>query len=63
LLCSGASSLDVAVCACMAASMGMDPKAAAEEAAAAANVLLALPAPTLRKAALLASDIMKTLDF
>jgi hypothetical protein len=63
LLCSGASALDVAVCACMAAAMGMDPKAAAEEAAAAANVLLALPAPTLSKAAQLASDIMKTLDF
>ncbi len=63
LLCSGASSLDVAVCACMAAAMGLDPKAAADEAAAAANVLLALPAPTLRKATQLASDIMRALDF
>jgi len=63
LLCSGASSLDTTVCACVAAAMGMDPKEAAAEAAAAANVMLALPAPTIRKAAQLASDIMKGLDF
>jgi hypothetical protein len=43
--------------------LGMDPKEAATEAAAAANVILALPAPTIRKAAQLASDIMKGLDF
>jgi hypothetical protein len=63
LLCSGASALDTTVCACVAAAMGMDPKEAATEAADAANVMLALPAPGLRKAAQLASDIMKGLDF
>jgi len=63
LLCSGASSLDVTVCACMAAVMGMDPDAAAKEAVAAADVLLALPAPNIKHAARLASDIMKGLVF
>jgi len=63
LLCSGASSLDTTVCACVAAAMGMDPKEAAKEAAAAANVMLALPAPSLKKATQLAYDIMKGLDF
>jgi hypothetical protein len=63
LLCSGASSLDTTVCACVAAAMGMDPKEAAKEAAAAANVMLALPAPSIRKAAQLAADIMKGLNF
>ncbi len=63
LLCSGASSLDVVVCACMAAALGMDPKEAAERSAEAANVIMALPAPSLRKAAQMAADIMKGLDF
>jgi hypothetical protein len=63
LLCSGASAMDVVVCACMAACFGMDPKEAAEKAAEAADVLLALPLPGLRKATELASEIMKGLDF
>jgi len=63
MLCSGASSLDVTVCACMAAAMGMNPDEAAKEAMTAADVLLALPAPNLKHAARLAADIMKGLDF
>jgi hypothetical protein len=63
LLCSGASAMDVVVCACMAAALGADPKEAAEKAAGAANVLLALPLPSLGKATELASEIMKGLDF
>lgn len=63
LLCSGACSMDVVVCACMAAAMGMDPEEAAEKALAVANVIIALPAPSLKKATQLASDIMEGLDF
>ncbi len=63
LLCSGACSMDVVVCACMAAAMGMDSEAAAEKALAVANVIIALPAPSLKKATQLASDIMEGLDF
>lgn len=63
LLCSGACAMDVVVCACMAAAMGMDPQEAAEKAVEAANVILALPAPALKKATRLASDIMQGLDF
>jgi hypothetical protein len=63
LLCSGASSMDVVVCACMAAAMGMDPQEAAREAVEAADVLIALPAPYLKKATVAAWDIMKGLDF
>lgn len=63
LLCSGASAMDVVVCACTAAALGMDPKEAADKASGAADVLLAIPSPTLRKAAELASEIMKGLDF
>ncbi len=63
LLCSGACSMDVVVCACMAAAMGMDSEEAAEKALAVANVIIALPAPSLKKATQLASDIMEGLDF
>ncbi|MEE9610721.1 MAG: hypothetical protein V3W19_05685 [Desulfatiglandales bacterium] len=63
LLCAGACSMNAVVCACMAAAMGMDPKEAAEKAMEAANVIVALPAPTLKEATQLASDIMKGLDF
>jgi len=63
LLCSGACSMDVVVCACMAAAMGMDSEAAAEKALVVANVIIALPAPSLKKATQLASDIMEGLDF
>lgn len=62
LLCSGACSMDVVVGACMASAMGMDPVEAAEKAAEAANVILALPSPTLKKATKLASDIMSGFD-
>jgi hypothetical protein len=55
--------MDVVVCACMAAAMGMDSEAAAEKALAVANVIIALPAPSLKKATQLASDIMEGLDF
>ena len=63
LLCSGACSMDVVVCACMATAMGIDPEEAAEKALAVANVIIALPAPSLKKATQLASDIMEGLDF
>jgi hypothetical protein len=63
LLCSGASAMDVVVCACMAATMGMEPAEAAKKAAEAADVIIALPAPYLKKATQMASDIMKGLDF
>jgi len=63
LLNSGACSMDVVVCACVAAAMGMDPKEAAERASEAANVIISMPAPSLKKATQLASDIMKGLDF
>lgn len=62
LLCSGACSMDVVVCACMAAALGMDPDEAAEKSSEAANVILALPSPSIKKAARLASDIMKGFD-
>lgn len=63
LLCSGACSMDVVVCACMASALGMDPAEAAEKSAETANVIMALPSPTLKNATKLASDIMKGLDF
>ena len=63
LLCAGASSMDVVVCSCMAAAMGMDPAEAATKAAEAADVIMALPSPSLKKATQLAYDIMKGLDF
>lgn len=63
LLNSGACSMDVVVCACMAAAMGMDPKEAAEKAAEVANVIISMPSPSLKNATQLASDIMKGLDF
>ncbi len=63
LLCSGACSMDVVVCACMAAAMGMDPEEAAEKALVVANVIIALPAPSLKKATQLTSDIMEGLNF
>jgi len=63
LLNSGACSMDVVVCACMAAAMGMDPKEAAEKAAEVGNVIIAMPSLSLKKATQLASDIMKGLDF
>lgn len=63
LLCGGASTLDVTVCACMAAALGMEPKEAADRTAKAANVILAIPSPSLRKAAQAATEIMKGLDF
>ncbi|MBZ0157360.1 MAG: hypothetical protein K8I29_18585, partial [Alphaproteobacteria bacterium] len=63
LLCAGACSMDVVVCACMAVARGMDPKEAAEKATEAANVIMALPSPSLKKAAQMTADIMKGLDF
>jgi len=63
LLNSGACSMDVVVCACMAAAMGMDPKEAAETAAEVANVIVSMPSQGLKKATQLTSDIMKGLDF
>jgi hypothetical protein len=63
LLCAGACSLDVVVCACMAAATGMDPLEAAEKAVEAADVIMALPSPTLKQATQMASDIMEGLDF
>ena len=63
LLCGGACSMDAVVCACMAAAMGLDPTEAAETAAEAANVIMALPSPFLLEATQLAADIMKGLDF
>jgi hypothetical protein len=47
----------------MAAATGMDPLEAAEKAVQAADVIMALPSPTLKKATQIASDIMKGLDF
>jgi len=63
LLCAGASSLDVVVCACMAAALGMDPEEAAKKALETANVIVALPAPTLKEATRLTAEIMEGLDF
>jgi hypothetical protein len=63
LINAGACSMDVVVCACMAAAMGMDPKEAAEKSAEVANVIIAMPSLSLKKATQLASDIMKGLDF
>lgn len=63
LLNAGACSMDVVVCACMAAAMGMDPKEAAEKAAEVANVIVSMPSPSMKKATQLTSDIMKGLDF
>lgn len=62
LLNSGACSMDVVVPACMASALGMDPKEAAEKAAETANVIIAMPSVSLKKATQLASDIMKELD-
>ncbi len=62
LLNSGACSMDVAVCACMAAAMGMDPKEAAERSAEAANVIISMPWPGLKNAAQLAAEIVKELQ-
>lgn len=63
LLNSGACSMDVVVCACMASAMGMDPDEAAEQAAETANVIVSMPSPNMKKATRLASEIMKGLDF
>lgn len=63
LLCSGACSMNVVVTACMAVAMGMDPDEAADQAVEVANVILALPAPSMKKATALTADIMKELDF
>jgi hypothetical protein len=63
LLNSGACSMDVVVCACMAAAMGMGPEEAAEKASEAANVIISMPSLSLKKATQLASDIIKGLDF
>jgi len=63
LLCSGACAMDAVICACMATALGMDPKEAAEKTSEAADVLLAIPAPSLRKATELTEEIMKGLDF
>jgi hypothetical protein len=63
LLCAGACSMDVVVCACMAAATGLEPQKAAEKAVEAANVIMALPSPTLKKATQMAYDIMEGLDF
>jgi hypothetical protein len=62
LLCSGASSMDVVVCACMAAAMGMDHGEAVKKALEAADVIIAIPpSKGLRDAVELASDIVKKL--
>jgi len=64
MLCMGACSMDVVVCACMAAAMGMDPGEAAEKAVAAGDVYVAIPpSPGLREAAEAAANIMRGLDF
>lgn len=63
LLNSGACSMDVVVCACMAAAMGMGPEEAAEKASEVANVIISMPSLSLKKATQLASDIVKGLDF
>ncbi len=63
LLCSGACSMDVVVCACVAAALGMAPDEAAEKAAEVANVIIALPAPSLKKATRMAHEIMMHQEF
>lgn len=63
LLNAGACSMDIVVCTCMAAAMGMEPKEAAEKASEAGNVIISMPSASLRKAAELAAEIMKGLDF
>jgi len=58
MMCLGACSMDVVVCACMAAAMGMDPKEAADKAIKGGDVFVAIPAPRgLFKAVQLAADI------
>jgi hypothetical protein len=63
LLCSGACSMDVVVCACVAAAMGMDPKEAEKQALKAADVIMAIPSHSMDKAAQMAYDIAKELTF
>ncbi len=63
LLNSGACSMDVVVCACTAAAMGTDPVEAAETASDAADVIISMPSPAMKKATQLAADIVKGLDF
>lgn len=63
LLNSGACSMDVVVCACTAAAMGINPVEAAETASDAADVIISMPSPAMKKATQLAADIMKGLDF
>tara|TARA_B100000959_G_scaffold162816_1_gene170582 strand:- start:52822 stop:54591 length:1770 start_codon:yes stop_codon:yes gene_type:complete len=58
MMCLGACSMDIAVCACMAAAMGMDPEEAVSRAIEAGNVFVAIPPPSgLSEAVKLASDI------
>ncbi|VAX20867.1 hypothetical protein MNBD_NITROSPINAE04-300 [hydrothermal vent metagenome] len=63
MMCLGACSMDVTVCACMAAAMGMDPEEAVKKAVEAGDVFVAIPAPSgLFKAVQLAADIAGEMD-
>ena len=63
MMCLGACSMDVVVCACMAAAMGMDPKKAADKAIKAGDVFVAIPAPSgLFEAVQLAADIAREMN-
>ena len=64
LLTIGACSMDVVICACMAATRGMNPEEAVKKATEAGNVYIAIP-PTdgLLQSVQMASDIMRGLDF
>jgi len=63
MMCLGACSMDVVVCACMAAAMGMDPEEAVKKAVEAGDVFVAIPAPSgLFKAVQLAADIAGEMD-
>lgn len=62
MLCLGAVAMDVVVCACMAAAMGMDPDTATGAAIKAGDVFVAIPpSPGIFEAARLAHEIAKEL--
>lgn len=63
LINSGASNVDMLVCACMATALGMDPKEAAERVIDACRYRIAIPTDSLELGARMTAEIMKGLDF
>jgi hypothetical protein len=63
LLCGGACSMDVVVCACTAAAMGTEPSVVIKEALEAADVMIAIPPSVgIKKAVQLAADIVSGME-